>query len=740
MLAFANACEYTVGSVTPARLYRGLGFALVGATWVACTPASSAAPETIIRSAPPPLTHAAQATFAFAATPPSTTFVCRLDDFAATPCTATTTLGVVADGTHRLAVAAIVGGVSDPTPALAVWTVDTDPPTTTILSAPVETHHQTTAVIDFTADEAATFACRLDAGAWEPCTPPHTLVNLSSGVHAFAVRARDSAGNLEAAPPGFAFLLDLPPDTSLTQTPDVVSEDLVATFAFTGNDDFGIAGFDCRLDGGLAQDCTSPWTSPALTEGQHTFAVSARDAAGLTDSTPATYTWTVDLGLPPQTVLEAAPSARTPLTTAVLRFRSSAADLAGFVCSDDGSEFSPCTSPHLRSGLTPGTYVFAVRALDQSGSIDPVGATHTWHVTLPTAVTWTSVAVEQDHACALNSNGSLWCWGSNAFTKLGLGLSADATQPTQVGTHSDWIAVATGRQHTCGLRAGGSLWCWGDDSFGQVGNGSAVGSVTQPQQIAAVTTWTALDAGAWHNCALALDGSTWCWGLGSAGRLGTGDETTRSAPTWVASMPTATTLSAGGAHSCAIATSGELYCWGANQAGQLGDGSFVQRNHATLIDTGPWQAVSAGGEHTCGIRGTYLMCWGANADGQLGDGLLAKRNTPATVAYANLPATSASGGAHTCTVAADGSLFCWGDNSAGQVGRDVEAAADDFATYAVTLPVAVGEETDWTAIAAGVEGSCGIRSGGSLWCWGRGAFLPDYAQPQTTFPAWVPAP
>ena len=73
---------------------------------------------------------------------------------------------------------------------------------------------------------------------------------------------------------------------------------------------------------------------------------------------------------------------------------------------------------------------------------------------------------------ALESDGSLWAWGYNAYGQLGLGVTTpDKLIPTRVGTDSDWTAVACGGWHTVALKSDGSLWAWGDNGSGQLGVG-----------------------------------------------------------------------------------------------------------------------------------------------------------------------------------------------------------------------------------------------------------------------------
>jgi hypothetical protein len=88
---------------------------------------------------------------------------------------------------------------------------DTDPPRTTITSAPaplVVTRGPASATFTFSASEnLVTFECRLDSGAFTPCSSPASYQNLGEGTHVFSVRAIDAAGNVEAAPPAASWLI-----------------------------------------------------------------------------------------------------------------------------------------------------------------------------------------------------------------------------------------------------------------------------------------------------------------------------------------------------------------------------------------------------------------------------------------------------------------------------------------------------------------------------------------------------
>jgi hypothetical protein len=92
--------------------------------------------------------------------------------------------------------------------------------------------------------------------------------------------------------------LKKPLDTTITSmTMEPWEASTKTTFGFSSNDDE--ATFECRLDDGTFQSCTSPKEYPGLPEGSsHTFEVRAVDSAGVADPTPDRRTWTPDITAP----------------------------------------------------------------------------------------------------------------------------------------------------------------------------------------------------------------------------------------------------------------------------------------------------------------------------------------------------------------------------------------------------------------------------------------------------------
>jgi hypothetical protein len=206
---------------------------------------------------------------------------------------------------------------------------DTTPPETTIDAGPTGSYGYVTshsAGFGFTSSESdSSFECSLDGGAWSACGSSayyylygyyyqEYIDVISDGSHTFEVRATDSAGNTDPTPASYAWKVDtIPPETTIDSGPSGTVDTDSASFSFSASE--SVFWFECHLDpsfngapaapftliGNNASatwsTCTSPQEYTGLSEGSHILYVRAT-APGGTDLTPASRTWTVNLGPP----------------------------------------------------------------------------------------------------------------------------------------------------------------------------------------------------------------------------------------------------------------------------------------------------------------------------------------------------------------------------------------------------------------------------------------------------------
>ncbi|MDN3692352.1 hypothetical protein QWZ06_08780 [Chryseobacterium tructae] len=171
-------------------------------------------------------------------------------------------------------------------------------------------------------------------------------------------------------------------------------------------------------------------------------------------------------------------------------------------------------------------------------------------------------------------------------------------------------------------------------------------------------------------------------------------------------------LSAGRQHSLGIKADGTLWAWGNNQVGQLGDGATLNRNVAVQIGTATnWKSVSAGEQYTVALKtdGT-LWAWGSNFDGQLGNGTKTDRYAPVQVGTANNWKSISAGSFHILALKTDGTLWAWGRNQYGQLG--------DGTNTGKLVPTQIGTATNWRSADAGALHSLAIKTDGTIWSWG----------------------
>lgn len=287
-----------------------------------------------------------------------------------------------------------------------------------------------------------------------------------------------------------------------------------------------------------------------------------------------------------------------------------------------------------------------------------------------------AIAAGSYHTCNLATGGGVKCWGYNLSGQLGNGTSTNRKTPVDVtGLGSGVIAIAAGAFHTCALTSGGGAKCWGSNAYSQLGDGTSANRYAPVNVTGLESGVAAIAAGGRHTCALTSSGGVKCWGSNGYGQLGDGTNTQRSTSVDVAGLGSGVVaITAGEYHTCALTSASGVKCWGYNSSGRLGDGTST--NRSTPVDvTGLGSVVSsiaAGGPHTCALTaGGGVKCWGDNTLGQLGDGTTSSKSTPVGVTgLGSGVATIAAGGLHSCALTHGGGVKCWGDNTTGQLGTN----------------------------------------------------------------------
>lgn len=270
-------------------------------------------PDTAIATKPPALTSSPAAEFSFSASPAAGAgFECKLDAGAFAACTSPKTYsglsgnGAATGTAHTFQVRAKNAGGTDLSPAAYTWTIDTVKPAVSLTGRPPDPSAASGATFSFTATEPATFACSLAGprsfGA-SACSSGVAYPSLPDGRYTFGVAATDLAGN-QGDPVSYDWRIESPAEPPLPPPPladRTQPQTRLATglpkrvragrngrrrvvFRFSSNERG--ASFVCRLDRRRAAACVSPRLY-TVAIGTHTFRVTATDAEGNTDPSPA---------------------------------------------------------------------------------------------------------------------------------------------------------------------------------------------------------------------------------------------------------------------------------------------------------------------------------------------------------------------------------------------------------------------------------------------------------------------
>jgi alpha-tubulin suppressor-like RCC1 family protein len=380
--------------------------------------------------------------------------------------------------------------------------------------------------------------------------------------------------------------------------------------------------------------------------------------------------------------------------------------------------------------------VRSITAIQNDGERD-LAVTRTL-IYAPLSTFGSTLAVGNQHTCT-TKEGSLYCWGENTYTQLGIGDIAGPLYLPRRVSHSNinkpsyfFEQVGNGDSHSCGLSTDRVAYCWGDNSLWQLGNSSNFATETpvtpetpddSPIPIKVNMsqveggTFKQISVGADHACGLSDTNKVYCWGSQVKGQIGnrppvppaatlTASASQVERPTLISIPGSVTQISSGHSHNCALTSVGDIWCWGYNKNRQLGNPSKIteiSRDPVVVVPGGQMEAgekfkfISAGSLHTCAITTKDdIFCWGAKDNGALGI-------TPAVGNVSNpsirINVTNSEGIVKFKSVSAGGTIYNLERSLDNPLEGDLAAASRSESAFN--------------------QHTCAISLGGKVYCWGQ---------------------
>jgi alpha-tubulin suppressor-like RCC1 family protein len=373
------------------------------------------------------------------------------------------------------------------------------------------------------------------------------------------------------------------------------------------------------------------------------------------------------------------------------------------------SKFSAGNDSQFMTNTSGELYGFAGSSHKALGLIDP---TLSSPVQVGVSNDWDYVDVGTGYTVGLKTDGTIWSWGANVFTRTDLlgqnygTLPILIASPTQIGTETNWATISNSNTHTIVKKTDNTIWGWGDNSNSQ-------GGAPIPTRIGTLSNWASAHALNVNSIFVDNDGYAWMQGSNNSGQFGLGaigSNVTPMQKTYLGS-PITNVASSKISNRVGIMLDGMLWTAGETTTVYLGWENGIIREPIKVFGE-TWSELKTGGNYTIGIKGDgTLWGWGLGNNGVLGLGDIITRSLPTQIGtesdWYKIQATNSSYGIKT-----NGTLWGWGPNSSGQLG------VNDLTPR--SSPVQIGTKTNWDSLFGETSSATifGTDTTGSLWGWG----------------------
>ncbi|NQX14215.1 hypothetical protein HQQ80_21520 [Microbacteriaceae bacterium VKM Ac-2855] len=338
------------------------------------------------------------------------------------------------------------------------------------------------------------------------------------------------------------------------------------------------------------------------------------------------------------------------------------------------SKVGMTTSPQAESALriTPDFTVWAWG----SGSSGALGTGSSSNakvpvaVQLPQSVTIGALAVSGfsgRREFAIQSDGSLWAWGSDSYDLVGGTGSKNVPVQFPSGYYTQ---VANGYYASYALTSAGNVVSWGNNAYGALGTGTVSGSSSEALRNVLISDVVEIAPGYKGGLARKSDGSVWTWGDGHEYQQGTGSTGEEPTPVQIALPGPAVSIAARKRGGLAVLADGTVWSWGDSDFGMTGQGTSSDIKVPTQIVGLTGATTAFAGYRTSGVilSNGSIRTWGRGADGALGNGDDVDSKVPVNPGLTGVK--KVVGGYHfMIALMNDGTLRAWGKGDYGTLGN-----------------------------------------------------------------------